>query len=219
MAQSLPDGYLEQFLTQIQALHQDHFVCLYQYGSDLHSMVLILKAADSKTLDQQAILQKSFQKPAMTYHILTLDEIEQAKDVFPMEFLEMKETRVLMGGTDVLEDLELNLTHLRHECEYVLRSNIMKLREGYIQPKRNINALIRSSFPSFMVAFKAFHRCQNQPVPKSKLEVITSLQSSLTFDRNVFEQIMNSAPDADISVLFPEYIAQLTLIVTQIDAF
>lgn len=219
MSLDLPTGYLEKFSKQVQQTLPDHFVSLYRYGDNLSDILLVLKSASIEILALQKKVHQSFQKPPLSYHVLTLEGIQNGHDVFPIEFLEMKENRLLLAGRDVLADVSVDLIHVRHECEFYLRSNLMKLREGYLQPKAQLSNLIRQSLPLFLSVFKAFHVCQNQPIPKTKQEIIVSLGKTISFKPDVFESIFNAGSSQNIDLLFGDYLETLTQIETQIDAF
>ena len=219
MPQQFQNGYLEKFSKQVQKTLGAEFISLYQYGEDSDSLLLVLKSASYEVLALQKKIHQEFQKPNLFYHMMTLDELKNSHDVFPIEFLEMKQHRILLSGDDVLEAIVVDLKHVRHECEFYLRSNLMKLREGYLQPKCQVSGLIRDSLPSFLSVFKAFHICHNQPFPKDKKDVITSLGQTLTFNADVFEAVFNAHPTQNIDHLFEAYLETLTQIATKIDVF
>ena len=63
--------------------------------------------------------------------------IEDARDVFPIEFLELREHHVLLHGeTDPFADLPVNLDHLRLEVEQQLRGKLLHLWEAYLETRR-----------------------------------------------------------------------------------
>jgi hypothetical protein len=64
--------------------------------------------------------------------ILTEPQIRASADVFPAEFLDLKERRALVAGDDVLADLVVRLVNLRHQCEFELRSKLVGLRQAYL---------------------------------------------------------------------------------------
>lgn len=64
--------------------------------------------------------------------VLTEPQIRASVDVFPAEFLDLRARRALLAGQDVLASVEVSLTHLRHQCEYELRSKLIGLRQAYL---------------------------------------------------------------------------------------
>jgi len=64
--------------------------------------------------------------------VLTEPQIRASIDVFPAEFLDLRARRALLVGQDVLAQVDVSLTHLRHQCEYELRSKLIGLRQAYL---------------------------------------------------------------------------------------
>lgn len=60
--------------------------------------------------------------------------IEEARDVFPLEFLELAEHHLLLHGeSDPFSRLEVRLEHLRLEVERQLRGKLLHLWEAYLE--------------------------------------------------------------------------------------
>lgn len=64
--------------------------------------------------------------------LLTQRQIEQSRDVFPLEFLDFGQRRALLDGEDVLASATVSATNLRHQCEFELRSKLVTLRQAYL---------------------------------------------------------------------------------------
>ena len=65
--------------------------------------------------------------------VLTEGTLQGSTDVFPIDFLDLKERRALIEGADVLAGLEVPLVNLRHQCEYELRSRFIGLRQAWLR--------------------------------------------------------------------------------------
>jgi len=68
--------------------------------------------------------------------VLTEGTLQGSTDVFPIDFLDLKERRALIEGADVLAGLEVPLVNLRHQCEYELRSRFIGLRQAWLRAGR-----------------------------------------------------------------------------------
>ena len=128
-----------------------------------------------------------------------------------IEFLEMKHTRQLLIGKDLLSNIDINLTHLRHECEYTLRSNILKLRSALLLPKVNFSQLIAESFPVFFSSLKCVFTLQNKTYSQDRLQCLKELAvlTSVSLDSfiNVIEKDKISETDFQ---LYMDVLAELT---------
>jgi len=73
--------------------------------------------------------------------------IERSVDVFPIEFLEIRDTRVIIYGEDLLANVEPTREQLRLECEEKIKGQLLTIRSAYIEhgnsPKTLRNLLIR----------------------------------------------------------------------------
>jgi len=58
--------------------------------------------------------------------------IAESADVFPIEFLDIRRSHVVLHGEDPLDGLEIHTDHLRLQCERELREKMMRLREGEV---------------------------------------------------------------------------------------
>jgi len=84
--------------------------------------------------------------------------IESSLDTFPIEFLNFKTSYRLITGEDVLKDLTFEKKFVRLQCERELKGKLLQLRENFLETegkKKNIEALIRLSLPTFFSIFQA----------------------------------------------------------------
>ncbi|MGH7724629.1 MAG: hypothetical protein ACREOU_04300 [Candidatus Eiseniibacteriota bacterium] len=127
---------------------QPGFRALYVYGSALRegfdphvSDVNVLLVVDELPFDRLErlahVLGELGTHPKNGFHLapllLTERQIRASSDVFPMDFTDLLERRALVSGEDVLANLEVRFTHLRHQCEYELQSKLVGLRQAYVR--------------------------------------------------------------------------------------
>jgi hypothetical protein len=216
---------VEKVAGLINSAHPENVDSIYKYGNEEENedfsdiaLLVILKDASSKVLDlYQASLKKILKKHMLKITFFTLEELKNSLDVFPMEFLDMKESRCLITGKDHFKSLVIDSKNLRHQCEYVLRSNILKLREGYINPGRNINALVSGSIVSFIAVFRNLLRLNNVDIPGSNKELFSLLAEKLRFNKVVFQDVLENYNSKNVADLFPMYLQELEKIVIQVD--
>ena len=88
----------------------------------------------------------------------TVSELQNAADVFPIEFHQMEMARKVLYGTDVLSTLRISDDFLRHQAEYELRSKLIQLRRQYIPASASVDGLKKlmgESLSSFAALFRA----------------------------------------------------------------
>lgn len=149
--------------------------------------------------------------------IFTFDELKTSVDVFPIEFLELQEKSELLYGEDTLKTIIVNIANLRNECEFYLRSHLLKLREAYLTPNRNLTKLIQDSYPSFIIIFKHILRIFNNICVKNNQEIIKSLANRINFKSELFSEILVNLNKTKLDNYFPFYLDGLQQIVKQVD--
>ena len=65
--------------------------------------------------------------------VFTFDEIVNARDVFPIEFLNISKHHKIVNGEDVLKDITITKANLRRQLEFEFRSKLIHLRRAYLR--------------------------------------------------------------------------------------
>jgi len=83
--------------------------------------------------------------------VMTKEELTDGVDVFPIEFLNIKQHYKVLHGEDCLAGLIISKKHLRHQLEFEFRSKLIHLRTEYLQFKgKDLEHLILASVPTLM---------------------------------------------------------------------
>ncbi|MFA6079114.1 MAG: hypothetical protein WC779_05150 [Candidatus Omnitrophota bacterium] len=146
----MTDTVLPQKMTD--ALNE--FVCMLKntYGSSLVSVMTYGSAAKGTfingvsridavvVLDDTSLASLSKIKERLRKNVFapispvffTEDYIKKSLDVFPIEFLDMRDDHVVIFGKDVLKDIKIDLRNLRFQCEHELRSKLINIKRAYL---------------------------------------------------------------------------------------
>ena len=125
---------------------------LYVYGSALGpgfdraasdvNLLLVVEALPFDRLAALAVAVRQLPAPAepgaatgfrFAPLLLTTATVAHSADVFPVDFLDLRDRRALLAGEDVLAGLNVPLGNLRHQCEYELRSRLIGLRQAFLR--------------------------------------------------------------------------------------
>ena len=123
----------------------------------------------------------------------TKDRIQQAEDVFPMEFLDIKANHKILWGDDPFCDLKVHTDHLRHQLEYELRGKLIQLRERYLETNgipRRIQEMLAKSISTFVVLFKGVLRLLGEEPPAHKQDVISTLSHRVPLEKDILHDIL-----------------------------
>lgn len=156
----------------------------------------------------------------------TSEEVADSSDVFPIEFIDMSQTRRVLYGQDPFDGLDISTQNLRHQLEYELRAKLLRLRRVYIPASRNANELARlmaGSLDNFAVLFRHVITMRGKEAPFDKRESIMKLAGELDLDRKVFERIFEYAGDEQVwlewetNEVFGKYLEQIERVVEAVD--
>ncbi|MBC7900887.1 MAG: hypothetical protein H7070_12640 [Saprospiraceae bacterium] len=158
----------------------------------------------------------------------TVSELQNAADVFPIEFHQMEIARKVLFGSDVLAGLKISDEFLRHQTEYELRSKLIRLRRQYIPASSSIEGLknlMSESLSSFSSLFRAVLLLHGVQPPATKHEIVALTVQHLKIDGVPFEKIFNirennfaeKLDESSANELFAEYMEQIKNVIDAVD--
>ncbi len=78
--------------------------------------------------------------------LFTKEELIRGIDVFPVDFLNIKQNYKILYGEDILKDIQISKKNLRHQLEFEFRSKLIHLRSEYLRNSgRDLDKLILSA--------------------------------------------------------------------------
>ncbi len=96
--------------------------------SDVNVLILIAEESPDEVISLGKKSSRLIWKNRITPLILTISEFINSADVFPMEYLDIRNSRKVIYGSDVTEKLQITKANLRHQVEEQLRGSITSLR-------------------------------------------------------------------------------------------
>ena len=158
----------------------------------------------------------------------TVSELQNAADVFPIEFHQMEAARKVLYGTDVLEGVRISDKFLRHQVEYELRSKLILLRRQYIPASESVDGLktlMAESLASFAALFRAVLLLSGMEPPTKKREIVALTVERHGLDGTTFEKIFNIRKsnfaeildDRGANELFGSYLEQIERVIDAVD--
>lgn len=162
--------------------------------SDINLIVVIdnLLAADLKNATTAL---KDFQKTKNPLPLfMDKDEWFNSCDVYPIEYLDIKERYSILYGEDIVKSLEVEKSNLRLQCEHEVKNLLIKLRQNYLAQSTNLKAieeLLKKSSKSFFALFRAVIRLTQDNVPLEHAQVIDTLAEKVTIDKDVFLKLLD----------------------------
>jgi len=217
--------YLEKMLD----IHQTHICSIFLYGSatgknyvpkksDINS-VFIFKALPFSNLKKSLkLISSGIQKKISAPLFLTKNYIETSLDVFPIEFLDMKENHLLLYGEDILSSLTIEAQHLRLFCEGQIKGKMIRIRQAFLEvgmKNKGIELLLKESLYSLIPVFRSLLRLKGKIPPVEKEAILIDLCAAYTLEEEVFLPIHKDSSNdekinnKDVIIFLEKYLDEL----------
>jgi predicted nucleotidyltransferase len=229
---------LSGLVEDLRATHGTNLASVVLYGSAAagdhnelrsdYNLLIALNRITPEDLRQAQAPMREWQRlghPLPVY--FTVEELSDAADVFPIEFYQMANARVVLYGHDPFEFVKLSNANLRHQAEYELRSKLIQLRRLYIPASISIEKLcdlMSDSLSSFAALFRAVLMLHGQQAPVSKPDGVRATAKLLRLDPTPFERIFEfrtggnlPTSEKEANDLFGAYLFQIEQVVEAVD--
>ncbi len=172
------------------------------------------------------LVKKGQKKGIVAPLFLTVEHMRTSSDVFPVEFLEMRDEHLIIHGEEVFEGLEIGFENLRLECEEQLKGGLIRLRQAYLEVGSNGRALLRvvlESISSLIPVFRGILRLLGDDPPRAKAEVVEALSSRLSVETEAIRAVVAmklegaKAPGGDLVTLYGRYMAEIEAVALAVD--
>ncbi len=229
---------LNGLVEDLRVTHGDNLACVVLYGSaaagdhvELQSDYNLLIALNRITPEDLRLAQAPMREWQRLGHpmpvYITVEELSDASDVFPIEFHQMAKARVVLYGHDPFEFVQLSDANLRHQTEYELRSKLIQLRRHYIPASISIERLaelMSDSLSSFAALFRAVLLLFGEEAPVAKADCVRATARVLKLDVTPFERIFEfrttgalPRSEKEANELFAAYMFQIEQVVEAVD--
>lgn len=194
--------------------------------SDINVLVII-KEEDFESLRKVLKYVNIWRKEKIAVPlILTRNELSSSLDVFPMEFLDMKDNHKTIYGKDPFKKIRIGMKNLRHECEHEIKGKLIKLREIFLEIGKNEKEIVKllvSSLNTFIAIFRNILRLKKETVPKTREEVLSKIFKIFKIKGDVFLKIVKlktgelKLSKQELDGLFKAYITEIGKLSSAVD--
>lgn len=174
------------WLETTRAALGSEFLACYLTGSVLNqgfdsrrsrvNVLVVARSLDADVLDALVRAIPEPRKPPLFDPLfLPLRQIHKSLDAFPIEWLEIQESHLLIEGQDVLGGIEVPRTYLRLQLEHELRGKLIQLRQTYLTQGRHpdlLEPVLRGAASSFATLFRTLLRLRGESPPTDTPRVI-----------------------------------------------
>src|SRR5215213_2971517 len=240
MVKTVVQEALNGLVEDLRATHGANLACVVLYGSAAagdhielrsdYNLLIALNRITPEDLRQAQAPIRNWQRlghPLPVY--FTVGELNNAADVFPIEFRQMEKARIVLYGEDPLKSLQFSDANLRHQTEYELRSKLIQLRRLYIAASvsvEKLSALMSDSLASFAALFRPVLMLHGQEPPVAKPDCVRATVKLLRLDQEPFERIFELRASGEQTLLteveandlFAAYLEQIERVIEAVDS-
>lgn len=126
--------------------------------------------------------------------IMTQDELRRSCHLFPLEYIQMQDHRVILMGQDPFATLQIEDKQLGWQCEQELVANLIRLRQRFVEGEGRaeaIQALLILSITAVLPCLRGLLRVLGQPSRGKDAEVLQRLPQALQFESTVLSEILH----------------------------
>jgi hypothetical protein len=193
---------LDEFASGLKDIYQEGLISVALYGSCASgefasgtsniNLLIVLNNTGLKNLSRcSAFLKK---KSFREFHCLffTPDSIAVSTDVFPIEFLDMKENYSIIYGKDLLSALSIDLKNLRFQCEQELKAKLIGIQSFYMlnRDKSALQKALLKYFTSFLHISRNLIRLKGKTPAYLKEEIIDGIKNEFKIDTENLKKIL-----------------------------
>ncbi len=158
--------------------------------------------------------------------LLSVEEIENAHDAFPIEFLDIQQNHRMLFGKDVVSGIRVSTLHHRQQVERELRAGLLRLRSRYLavlRHEKEVVELMARSLASFATLARHALILAGEPAPVRKREIIAAASKRFHLHPLPFETLLGiregtkKVSGEPVHALFASYLEQITRLAEAVD--
>jgi len=191
------------------------------------NLVVVLDNLDEEVLTRVLdVVKWGMNKGIVPPLMLTPEDIRASLDVFPIEFMEIRDSHVVIAGEDFFSSIEVEREHLRLECESQLKAAVLRTRQAYLEigwRKKGAEEVLTTSLTSLIALFRAMLRLKGVAPPRNKAEVVQSVGAAFGVNTGIYMSILRDRAGDEIiegeaaHEVLARYIDGITLLAGKID--
>ncbi len=225
------------YIQRLQDIYRSNLVSVILYGSaasgefvDKHSdlnLLVVLKSADVVFLKGISGLMRHFRLCMIKPVFFTESYILNSTDVFPIEFMDMRENHAVLYGQDILENIHIDLKNLRFQCEHELKAKLIHIKQRYLMLNKSgaaLKDLLFKSFTSVTHILRNALKLKGKHPSYQKEDVLKEIFLEFKINLDAWKQIFAAKnkqiklKPQDIDALFFDFVKDLEKITEAVDA-
>jgi hypothetical protein len=113
----------------------------------------------------------------------------QSTDIFPIDYLNMRDHHEVLWGADVLKDIHIDHRFLRLQCESEMRGKLIHLKSEYVlnchTPKKLLQLMLHTLNDFDRVMIGVLHLLKQRP-QGGRRQIVAELAKAIDFQPEIF---------------------------------
>lgn len=228
---------LGELVDRLRKTYQDRLVSVILYGSaavgDYHqrfsdlNVLCVLRQVTPRELGESTAIVRWWRElgnPAPL--LLSVEEVRNATDCFPVEFHDIRARHRVLWGEDLAAGLEIDESFYRAQVEHELRAKLLRLRQkaaGVLADKELLRALLVDSLPTFCTLFRHALRLSGVEGDFQKRRLLVQVREHFGADTTVFERLLDlregriKPRELDPGAVFESYLQTIGKVIERVD--
>lgn len=229
-----PHDIIDAFVSDYKSVFEERLISIVMYGSavtheykpresDINTVIIVSDNSIAQISKCLNIQEKWKRYRVTTPFYMTPEFIRTASDTYPLEFIDIRSNYRVLFGDDLFQKLEIKLEHVRLQCERELRGISLHLRRSYVDNASHdkiLVQLLKISISRLVPIFKGLLILKSTSIPKSKADIISSVEDSFKLGASVLSRIYLSDSKKlrnQHDSLFESYSQTIDKLITLID--
>lgn len=228
---------IDGFIAGLKGIYGNQLISIILYGSASSgefssrysnlNLLVVLKKAGLDDLDLARALVNKPDNKILQALFMDRDYINSSLDVFPIEFLDMKENYKVLSGEDALQNINVGTRNLRFQCEQELKAKLLSLKQLYLKTDKNnsddLTSLLVRNFTSVLHILRSVLRLKAAGSAYLKNQVLADFSKEFQIDMGSFQRILalknrqKKLPAGEVDALLREYALVLEKITGIVD--
>lgn len=229
---------LDGLVAQLRQVHGEALHAVVLYGSaasgeeiagasDLNVLAIVssIRIDTLRTLGQtMRAWQEAGHQPVLE---MTTAEWQSSADIFPMEYADILERHRVLYGALPLEGIAVSPSELRLQVEQEAMGKLLRLRRSIMvagTDRERQQELLRASFSSLLVIFRAVMRLHGEAPPRDGAQVIAAVSTRCGFDGSPYQRVAalkrgTALASGETESVLEGYLSGMTTLVGYLNSF
>lgn len=195
--------------------------------SDYNVFCVLTSPSTTELARSNSLVKKWTKNGNPSPHFFGAEHIHNSLDVFPLEFLDIKDRHKILFGNDPLKNMSIDPKNLRHQCEAELKGKLIHLRSFYATNCHKPKVVARvamESFSTILTALRGTLRLLGKKPPRDSRAAVEIIAQQIGLTLEIFHQMiairqgqMIMPMGEDALGMFERYLTAVELITNYVD--